>query len=484
MATLKETTAKGLLWGGLNNASLQLIGLAFGIIMGWLLDPSDYGMTAVLLVFNAIAVELQNSGFKTALINKTSPTDNDYNSVFWFNVLVGAAIYALLFFAAPLIARYYHEPALVPLSRYVFLSNVFSCLGVAQSAWLVKNMRFQQIAQSGIVAIIVADVVGIIMALLGCGYWSLASQGVVFVGTNTLQLWYHSKWRPSLHIDFGPVRTMFRFGIKVMLAALFNQLNNQMLNVLLGKYFTKTDVGYYNQAYQWNSKAFGIVRGMGETVAQPVLVDTGGERERQLRVLRKMMRFLSFISFPLLFGLSLVAHEFIGVLLPERWLRSADLLRILAIGGATMPLASLLYNLILSRGRSDIYMWGTVGFAILQVGALVMLKEQGIRAMVVAYVALNVAWLFVWHFFARRLTGYRLRHFLADTLPFAAIAVGVMVATALVTQSIGSLLLLLVSRIVIAAALYYAVLKLLHAQILDECIQFVVQKIRKKGEGR
>jgi len=467
----------------MNNTALQVIGLAFGIIMGWLLSPSDYGMTAVLTVFNVIAVEMQNSGFKNALINQEAPTKNDYNSVFWFNVIVGVAIYGVLFFAAPYIAHYYHEPKLVPLSRYVFLGNVFSCLGVAQSAWLTKEMRFQQIAQAGIVSIFAADVVGIVLAWFGFGYWALASQSVLFIGFNTIQLWLYSDWRPSMRIDFGPVRRMFRFGVKMMVAGIFNQVNNQILNVLLGKYFTKTDVGYYNQAYQWNSKAFGTVRGMGETVAQPVLVDAQNERERQLRILRKMMRFLAFVSFPLLFGLGLVAYEFIGLLLPERWLNSAALLRLLCIGGAVMPLSSLLYNLIIARGRSDIYMWSSIAFAVLQVTLLVLLRGYGIRTMVMAYVALNVVWLFVWHFFARRLVGYRLRHFIADIAPFALVAAVVMVATWMLTRTLSSPALLLALRIVIAAALYYVVLRLLHAKILDECVDFLSDKLsRRKRE--
>ena len=134
--SLKEKTAKGLFWGGMNNGVQQLIGLVFGIILGRLLSPDDFGMIAMITIFTVIAVELQSSGFKTALANMEHPTDNDYNSVFWFNIVVSFGIYVILFFCAPLIARYYHQPALTPLCRYVFLSFVFSSFGLAQSAYL------------------------------------------------------------------------------------------------------------------------------------------------------------------------------------------------------------------------------------------------------------------------------------------------------------------------------------------------------------
>ena len=123
MENLKDKTAKGLFWGGLNNGVQQLLGLAFGIILGRLLDPSDYGMTAMLTVFSVIANELQSSGFKTGLVNLKKPTHNDYNAVFWFNIIAGVVIYIILFFSAPLIADYYHQPNLIPLSRSVWPSQ-------------------------------------------------------------------------------------------------------------------------------------------------------------------------------------------------------------------------------------------------------------------------------------------------------------------------------------------------------------------------
>ena len=117
METLKDKTAKGLLWGWLNTFLQQALGLCFGIILGRLLSPDDYGMMAMIAVFPLIAIVLQNSGFNVALANLKSPEDRDYNSVFWFNIIVGTAMYAILFFSAPLIADYYNDDRLIPLCR-------------------------------------------------------------------------------------------------------------------------------------------------------------------------------------------------------------------------------------------------------------------------------------------------------------------------------------------------------------------------------
>ena len=495
MESLKEKTAKGLFWGGMNNGVQQLLGLAFGIILGRLLDPSDYGMTAMLAVFSVIANELQSSGFKTGLINLKSPTHNDYNAVFWFNILAGAAIYVILWFSAPLIADYYHQPKLIPLSRYVFLGFVFSSFGMAQSAYLTKEMQIKQIAQCGMTATFSSSIVSVILAALGFGYWALATQYLMYIAVNTLLLWYFSPWRPTLftfHLSlFTPLKQIFPFSFRIMLSAIFTQLNNNIMNLLLGRYYGEANTGHYNQAYQWSSKCFLLVGNMLKQIDQTVLVGLDDERERQLAVLRKMMRFTAFISFPLLFGLGLVSHEFIVLAIGEKWAFSASLLPYLCLCGAFMPLSTLLTDAIISQHRSDIYLWNTIVLGLLQITLMVGLWREGIYVMVIAYTLLNILWMFVWHLFVRRLMNYRLLHFLKDILPFALAAAAVMVVTEVVTEfTVYSLQftddylrlwVLLLCRVLLAAILYYAVMRLSGAVILKEIQAFLRAKLTSRG---
>ena len=476
MDSLKERTAKGLFWGGMNNGVQQLLGLAFGIILGRLLDPSDYGMTAMLAVFSVIANELQSSGFKTGLINLKSPTHNDYNAVFWFNIIAGAAIYVVLWFCAPLIADYYHQSKLIPLSRYVFLGFVFSSFGMAQSAYLTKQMQIKQIAQCGMTATLTSSIVSVVLAALGFGYWALATQYLLYIAINTLLLWYFSPWRPTFTFNFEPIRRLFPFSFKIMLSAIFTQVNNNIMNLLLGRYYGETNTGHYNQAYQWSSKCFMLVGNMLKQVDQTVLVGLHDEKERQLAVLRKMMRFTAFVSFPLLFGLGLISHEFIVLAIGEKWAFSASLLPLLCLCGAFMPLSTLLTDSVISQHRSDIYLWNTLVLGTLQIGLMVTLWREGIYIMVIAYTLLNILWVFVWHFFVRRLMNYKLLLFLKDVLPFALAAAAVMAITGFATQSINILWLRLLSSVVVATALYYAVMRLAGAVILKEIMAFIFRK--------
>ena len=474
MSTLKEKTAQGLLWGGLNSGIQQLVGLAFGIVLGRLLSPSDYGMMAMISIFSLVATALQDSGFRTALTNIEHPKHEDYNSVFWFNIIMASSLYVILFLAAPLIGEYYHTPRVVPLCRYAFLSIVIASLGTAQSAYLFKHLRAKQQAEAGALAVILSSLTGVGMAFAGMAYWSLATQGLVYVGINTLLQWHFSPWRPSIHgITFAPVRRMFRFSCKILATTIMTHVNNNVLNILLGHYFTPRDTGNYNQAYQWNTKCYSLVQSMVAQVAQPVLVSLNGEEGRQKDVFRKMMRFTAFITFPLLFGFGLVAKEFIVTAIGEKWLASAQLIQILCLSGATMPLSTLFSNMIISKGRSGTFFWCTFTLGLVQIATMIMIWPMGIRTMVIAYTLLNTSWLLVWLFFVRRLIGYGYWMFFCDVMPFALAAAGVMGVAYVATMPLSNLIALLISRFIIAVVLYYAVMKIARVKILAECERFV-----------
>ena len=479
METLKEKTTRGLFWGGMNNVVQQGLGLLFGIVLGRILSRQDYGMTAMIMIFSLIATALQESGFRSALANLRQPAHADYNAVFWFNVVVGTACYVVLFLAAPLIAAFYRTPELVLLCRVFFLTIIFSSLGTAQSAYLFRNLRVKEQAQCNMTATVCSNIVGVVLAWLGCGYWALAGMMMSYIGLNTLLLWCISDWRPTLSVDFSPVWRMLPFSSKLLATNILERVNTNVMNVLLGRYFTKAEVGDYNQAYQWSSKVFYLVQGTLGQVAQPVFTNVADERERQLRILRKLVRFTAFLSFPMLFGFGLVSHEFIVLTITEKWRHSADLLQLLCISGAFIPVCSVLSNLLISKGHSNIYFWCTFCLCALLIVTMLLLYPYGLRTMVKAYVLIYSLWTLVWHFFVRRLTGYSLPAFLADVLPFALIALGVMALTWLATVRIEMLWVLLVVRVLAASLLYFGVMRLLRVKILDECIDFLWGKMKK-----
>lgn len=477
MDNLKEKTAKGLFWGALNNGTMQVLNLLIGIIVLNRLTPEDTGLIGMLAIFSAIAGNLQSSGFSTALINEKEPTAQQYNSVFWFNILMGGSLYALLFLSAPLIAMFFHQPRLTDLSRFLFLSFFISSFGISTNAYLVKNMMNREITIVNLTALLISGSTAIVLALNGWAYWSLAWQQVVNSTVLILGRFYYVKWKPSLKFSFDYIRQTFSFSMKILVTMIVNTVNQNLLTVIFGRLFRDARVvGNFFQAYKWDSMAFQTVGGMVGQVAQPVLVSVREEKDRKLNIFRKMIRFTSFLSFPILFGLALVAREFILCTIGEQWLECVPLLQILCLSGAFMPLYTLYQNLVISHGRSDINMWLNIGQIAVQMAVILLFYRQGITVMVMAYTIFNILWLAVWQPFAKRIIGLRFLPMAKDIAPFAMIAAVVMLVTHYVTLPITSLWLLLFTRIALAAALYYGMMRLLHVAILNECLQFIRKK--------
>lgn len=479
--TLKQKTAKGLFWGALNSGTTQVLNLVFGICLARLLTEADYGIVGVLTIFSTIAGDLQSAGFTQGLINLKSPTARDYNSVFSFNVVASLTMYAILFLCAPLIADFFHQPCLTEVSRVVFLAFVVSSLGIAHGGYMTKNMMNREMAVIGIVALVCSGTVGIVLALLGKAYWALAWQQITYIAVmNFGRYCCVRNWHPRLTLDFGPVRQMLPFTVKILVTKIINTISSNILTVIFGRLFTIRQVGNYSQAYKWDMMANSLVANTVGQIAQAVLVEADTEvhdEGRQLRVYRKMLRFTCFLAMPLMFGLALVSREFILLTIGEGWKDCVPLLQVLCVSGAFVPLYTMYQNLAISQGRSDVYMRLNIAQIVLQIVVILCFYRQGIYMMVCAYSAFLILWLLPWQLSAGRLIGYKLQDFLRDVAPFAAIAAAVMVSVHFATSMIESLWLLILVRVVMAAVLYYAVLKLLGTEILKECEAFVRKRL-------
>lgn len=476
---LKEKTARGLFWGALSNGATQVLNVVIGILLGRLLSPDEWAPIGMIAIFSAIAGNLQSSGFSTAIVNMKQPTGNDYNAVFWFNIITSFIIYWLLFAMAPWIAWFFEQPCLTDLSRLIFLAFFISSFGISTQAYLTKNMMNREIAIVNLCALVCSGMVAVILAFKGFSYWSLAWQQIINSAVLVTGRFFVVKWRPSLKIDFSPIRRTYKFALNILITMILNTVNNNILTFVFGKLFAKTPevVGNFFQAFKWNTMAHQVVGGMIGQVAQPVLVNVRGEEQkREIRIFRKMLRFTAFLAFPALFGLSLISNEFILSTIGEKWAASVPLLRILCIGGAFMPFYSLYSNLIISQGRSDVNLWLNTVQIVLQMVLILLTYRQGIIAVVWAYTLLNVVWLAVWLIYAKKLIGISLLSMLKDLIPFAAVSAMVMLATWCLTSAISNIYLLLFTRIVTAMFLYALIMKLLKVKMLDDCLQFIFKR--------
>lgn len=480
--TLKDKTSKGLFWGGLSNGAQQLLSLFFGIFLARLLSPEEYGMVGVLAIFSALALIVCDSGFVIALINKKVIRHEELNAVFWFSLFMAVLCYVILFFCAPLIARFFQNPNLISISRWSFLNFVITSLGIAPSVDLGKSLRIKEKAISNMVALVVSGTVGVILAFKGFSYWSIVIQTLIMVTIITSMYWSYSRWRPSFSWDFKPIKEMFGFSSKLLISNAFDAVNTYLFSIIFGRLYTEKEVGFFNQANKWNTMGASTIKGMVGSAAQPVLVEVGDEHERQLRIFRKMVRFTAFLSFPAMFGLALIAPEFIVITIKAKWLPSAELLRILCVSGAFVPIIHLFCNLVLSKGKSTAYMWAFISLSLVLFALMSVIYPLGITMMVIAYTVVNVCWVFIWFLLVRREIGYAFRQFLFDILPFLGITLALVFGAWFVTRGIDNIYLLLFSKVLLVAGSYSLVMWLSGSVAFKECIQFVFNRRRKNNE--
>lgn len=474
--TLKEKTAKGLFWGGVNGSIQQILNLAFGVFLARLLSPADYGLIGMLGIFMGIAAVLQDSGFSTALINRKEIKHEDYNSVFWFSFSVGLICYVILFFSAPLIADFYGHPELTNLSRVLFLWFLIGSTSIAHSAMLTKKLMVKERTKIEVSAMIASGIVGVLLAYKGFAYWGIAIQTVTNAFVGAVLRWYYIKWRPTFSFAMRPLKEMYSFGVKILFTSIFSQINANIFSVLLGRFYKEDQVGYYTQGNKWMTMGYTFIWGMIGSVSLPILSEVALDVERQRQVFRKMLRFVSFISFPAMLGLAFVAPEFITIVVSDKWLPCVPIMQLLCIWGAVTPIANLYCHVLLSHGKSDLYLFSTIALGVLQLTVIVSMLSFGIYYMVLSFVIVNVLWLFVWHNLINKCINISVFEALKDIFPFCIITCFVLAITYVITICIVNLYVLFVSKIFLAILLYVVIMYFTKSVIFKEAICYL-QKI-------
>lgn len=502
---LKERTAKGLFWSLFGNGAQQVVVMLIGIMLGRLLSPGDYGLVGMLTIFSILASNLQESGFTAALTVKKEATHADFNAVFWTSSFLSALLYIILFCCAPLIASYDHSPELTLLGRVIFLGFFFTSLGISHVAWLLRNLRVREKTMSQVAASLLSGFIGLGCALCGCGVWSLVAMDLSYKLTHTLMVWYWTPWRPTLlPLHFAgmkaallPAWQMFGFGSKLLITNSLNTINGQLLQSLMGHFYHRDTMGHYSQANKWNTLGTSLLTGMLNSVARPVLAKIEDDGQRQKRVMRKMLRFTAMLSFPAMMGIGLVG-DFVPLLMGDKWLFCVPYLQVLCVGGAFLPVNEIFSNLMISRQRSDLYMYTTTAFLVIQlalVGAftsgcfpVAVGSEGSLMPLLICVVTLQPVWFFVLFFVVQRLLDVRLLEVLSDVLPFiltatGALALGYFAAESMVgalgMEGFSARIALIVLKVIVTATAYCAVMWIARVAVFRECVDFALAKFRK-----
>lgn len=365
------------------------------IIMARILTPEDYGLVGMLAIFIAVSQSLIDSGFSQALIRKQDRSEIDNSTVFYFNIAVGVILYFILFFSAPLIAKFFDEPQLIPITRVIGLCLIFNSLVVVQRALLTINLDFKTQAKASLVGVILSGILGISMAYTGFGVWAIVWQQIVNLFVITILLWIFSQWKPIFVYSWDSFRELFNFGSKLLASGLLNTIFNNLYLIVIGKFFKASDLGYYTRANQFSDFASSNITGIFQRVTYPVLCTIQEDDNRLKDVYRKFLKTSAFIIFPLMMGLAAVARPMVISFLTEKWLFSAILIQILCFAQMWYPIHAINLNLLQVKGRSDLFLKLEIFKKIVTVIILLITLPMGLELMCIGLIVSSVVGLII-----------------------------------------------------------------------------------------
>jgi len=421
---LKQKAVSGMIWTTVQRFAGMGISFISGIILARLLMPEDYGAIGMLTIFMLVAQSFLDSGFGAALIQKKRPTQEDYSTVFWFNLVMSVVLYLILYVSAPFIASFYRMPILCNVLRVQTIVLIISALTIVQSNQLRKTFQFRKIAIVTLFSSLISLTVTIWMAYNGYGVWSLVVQGLLSSLIPSIIYWFTNKWYPRLLFSINSFKELFSFGGYMFLVHLLNEIGNNIQGLLIGRLFNASTMGYYSKARGTEKLASMSISQSLSQITFPLYSEVQDDRQRLIALIRKLTGFIAFITFPMMFVLILVAKPIFVLLYSERWLPSVPYFQILCLTGLAVCLQSVNLQAISAIGKSKtVFNW-------------VLVKRSSSLVLIVGGLMIGGVWGMLWGmvvqawfsyvinaYLVSKYIGYKLGQQLLDLLPIMMLSI-------------------------------------------------------------
>ena len=459
---LKEKTVSGMMWGAVGKVGTLTINFLSNLVLARLLMPEDFDCIGMLAIFLAVSNIFIQGGLGTALIQKKNPTKLDYSTVFYWNLVFAVVFYVILFAIAPAVARFYGLPILQPMLRVQSSVLIIQSFAIVQITQLQKRMDFRALAIRNMAAALAGTLIAIPMAFHGYGAWSLVASAILAAIVNVLLLWKMSDWRPSLEFSFASLKQLFSFGGLMLLSSLAETLYTNLQGLIIGKRFPAGNLGYYMQAKKLEEVPVTGLSSIVNDVTFPAFAKLQDDPDRLLEGMRKSTKALSFVNFPMMILLMIIALPLITLLYGAKWETSAPYFQILCISGLIYTINTLNTNVIKALGKGKIYfavqiIKRTIGIALIFFG-----MRYGIYGLLWAVASVSYISFIINALVSKKLINYGIFRQLWDVFPclLAAATAGVL------AYLLGRVLPLNMYVVMLIQIVVYAVLYLLLAKLL------------------
>ena len=404
--SIKQKATSGFIWNAIEKFSSHLISLIIGVSLARILTPEDFGLMGMLVIFTSAAGTFIDSGLGSGLIQKANKTDRDYSSVFIFNFIVAIAMYLLLFFLAPLVAEFYEEERLTNLLRIISLNLLIGSFVSIQRLKLNIDLNFKALAKVNLSSNVLSGIIAIILANQGLGYWALVTKLLLESIFNLIFLLILANWKYSFLFSKESFQELFSFGYKLLFAGLYAQAFRNVYNVFIGKYYSCGNLGYYTRAVALTELVSGTVTSVIEQVTYPLFSSLKNEQARMISVFSRVIRMASFINFPSIVLLSVLAEPIVLILLTDKWVEVVPLLQWMAFGRIFYPMSALNLNLLNANGRSDLFLKVDLSKMPIMIVAMLITMPIGIKAMIIGQVITGSLAYFINAFMPGKLFGF------------------------------------------------------------------------------
>ena len=421
---LKQKAAAGMVWTALQKYAKMVIQFISGIILARLLTPYDYGCIGMLSIFMVLAETFIDGGFGSALIQKKNPTQDDYSTIFFWNLGMAVLMYIVLYFCAPAISRFYKIPILCSVLRVQGLVLFIYAFNVVQRNQLKKKLNFKVLSIVTITTSIIALIVTVVMAYSGCGVWALVAQNLIVAAIPALVFWFFVKWRPILAFSWSSFKELFGFGFYMFLTHLINRFGQQIQGLLIGRVYNPSTMGYYSKAHGLEKLASQSVSQVMTQVTYPLYAEVQDQKSRMINMIKRLTMTLSYLTFPLMFILILTAKPVFVLLYSERWLNSVPYFQVLCLAGLPNCLQAVNLQTISAIGKSKTMFLWTVFKRVIGITAIVGgLMFYGMKGLLVGVTFNSWFSYLVNIFLVSRHIGYKWSVQLLDLMPVALVSV-------------------------------------------------------------
>lgn len=417
MSNLNKDAKKGMFWSLTENLSKQGINFIIGVVLARLLTPSDYGLIGMCAVLIALGNTFVDSGFGIALIRKKDCTDADFNTVFYFNLVVSVVFYGVLFVTAPYVSEFFRQPKLTSIIRVLALVIVIGSFNIIQRTILTKDVNFKLQTKITLLSSILSGSVGITCAALGFGVWSLVYQALAGSILGVIFMWIFNRWRPKLIYSWRSFRELFAFGSNLLITDLINTLYKNMYYIVIGRYFSPASLGFFTRAETTVSLLTNNITNTVKRVSYPVLAKLQDDDVELKKMYRKLVKNTMLISASLVFGMAAVAKPFILILIGEKWLPSVLNIQLLCFAGIFLPLTIFNLNGINVKGNSKLYLKLQLANKLMAIPVVVVGIFFGIKPMLIGFIVVAIVYYLINVHYSAKLIHYPMKEQLSDLFP-------------------------------------------------------------------